>query len=236
MRGRLAAVAILLPFAGAAGAEELGNEQIVSYALDLIRVRPLWQFGRGGGVNVAMIDTGVDSRHPDLAAGIEGGWNFINDNDQYFDDFAHGTLVAGIVGARDNGIGTVGVAPEARLWALRISGEESNPNGSHGDELAKACDWVLQKKNEVGGRWVVTIEFARRYQAPFAESAIKRLVDADVAVVASAGNHGGQYEGDLFPAAYPDVIGRARSRSVAMSRSTRLLETSWMWSHQATMS
>jgi hypothetical protein len=60
-------------------------------------------------------------RHPDLVGAIAGGRNLINDNDQYFDDYFHGTLVADVIGARDNGFGTIGVAPEARLWAVRIA-------------------------------------------------------------------------------------------------------------------
>jgi subtilisin len=72
-------------------------------------------------INVAVVDTGIDIDHPDL--NVVGGKNCGADADPSFDDhYGHGTHVAGIIGAKDNGEGVVGVAPGARLWAVRASG------------------------------------------------------------------------------------------------------------------
>src|SRR6266511_5277120 len=77
--------------------------------------------GDGGGsvpIDVAVVDTGIDLTHPDL--NVVGGRNCASDRDPSFDDhYGHGTHVAGIIGAKDNGEGVVGVAPGARLWAVR---------------------------------------------------------------------------------------------------------------------
>jgi subtilisin len=73
-------------------------------------------------VDVAVIDTGVDF-HPDL--NVVGGFNCTppqHDTDAWSDGFGHGTHVAGTVGALDNDIGVVGVAPGARIWSIKVLG------------------------------------------------------------------------------------------------------------------
>ncbi len=74
----------------------------------------------GAGVRVAVIDTGIDFDHPDLAARVIGRANFVDDDDLEFKHDRHGTGVAGVIAAvANNGIGIVGVAPESRLLALK---------------------------------------------------------------------------------------------------------------------
>ena len=81
----------------------------------------------GAGVVVALLDTGVDMGHPDLAANIIGGWNFVDNNDNVTDVDGHGTMVAGIVAAlANNGIGIAGVAPNVSIMPLKVlSGNET---------------------------------------------------------------------------------------------------------------
>jgi hypothetical protein len=78
----------------------------------------LWS--RGDGVRVAVIDTGLDATHPDLQGRIELQRNFVDANGSQFSADRHGTEVAGIIGAdANNHEGIVGVAPEARILALK---------------------------------------------------------------------------------------------------------------------
>ena len=90
----------------------------------------LWQLDElhkvstGRGVRVAVIDSGVDATHPDLAGRVEVERNFVDAREHVAE--AHGTAVAGIIGARaDHDAGVVGIAPQARLLALRACWEES---------------------------------------------------------------------------------------------------------------
>src|ERR1700730_11530119 len=97
-----------------------------------------------GGTNlnmdVAVIDTGVDTQHPDL--NVAGGMGFAGPSctgSSYEDDNGHGTHVAGTVAAIDNDRGVVGVAPGARIWAVKVLAA----NGSGSDSCVIAgINWV----------------------------------------------------------------------------------------------
>jgi len=77
---------------------------------------------RGAGVRVAILDTGIDYEHEELDDNYVGGYDFVFDDTDPFDDSynSHGTHVAGIVAAEQNGIGVVGVAPEVDLFAVKV--------------------------------------------------------------------------------------------------------------------
>lgn len=78
------------------------------------------QWSRGAGVRIAIVDTGIDFEHPDLAGQIIARRNFVDADDSAFRRDRHGTAVAGVIGAvPDNHIGIVGIAPDARLIALK---------------------------------------------------------------------------------------------------------------------
>lgn len=83
---------------------------------------------RGAGVTVAVIDTGIDYRHPALGGGfgsgfkVFGGWDFYGGDDDPLDEQGHGTHVAGIIAG--NGGGILGVAPDASLLAYRVIGPQ----------------------------------------------------------------------------------------------------------------
>jgi subtilisin family serine protease len=93
---------------------------------------------RGKGVTVAIIDTGIDYMHPALGGGfgpafkVIGGWDFVNDDADPFDDAGHGTHVAGIVAGQSDTI--TGVAPEASLIAYKVLG--ANGSGSESNVIA----------------------------------------------------------------------------------------------------
>lgn len=163
--------------------------------------------GLGGGVtvdvDVAVLDTGVDFDHPDLnvvggvscasrtntAVCVEGG-----DDDHY-----HGTHVAGTIGARDNGQGIVGVAPGARIWAVKVLDDDGI--GSTAGVIA-GIDWVTANAD--------TIEIANMSlggpgfsQAQY--DAVQRAVEAGVAFAVAAGNDADQAS-SYSPAAFDNVL------------------------------
>jgi thermitase len=79
-----------------------------------------WTVTRGSGVTVAVVDTGVQADHPDLAGRLVAGYDFVNGDSDPADGYGHGTHVAGIIAAdQGNGIGIAGVAPLAQIMPLK---------------------------------------------------------------------------------------------------------------------
>jgi subtilisin len=102
--------------------------------------------GNGSGsvdVDVAVIDTGIDPSHPEL--NVVGGINCSTGN-SYNDGNGHGTHVAGTVAARDNDIGVVGVAPGARLWAVRVL---NNQGFGFTSDIICGVDWVTANASTI---------------------------------------------------------------------------------------
>lgn len=135
-------------------------------------------------VDVAVIDTGIDLDHPDL--NVVGSTNcvtfFASCGSGGDDGNGHGTHVAGTVGAIDNGIGVVGVAPGARLWSVRVL--DNNGTGSTSQILA-GMDWVTAR--------APTIEVANMSLtgsgSTSIDSAAVRMADAGIALAVAAGNN-----------------------------------------------
>ncbi|HEV8339742.1 MAG TPA: S8 family serine peptidase [bacterium] len=97
-------------------------------------------------INVAIIDTGIQTNHPDL--NVLGGHNCMSsDPNAWGDGNGHGTHVAGTVGARDNGIGVVGVAPDARLWAVRVLGNDGSGTTAN---VVCGINWVTANAGALG--------------------------------------------------------------------------------------
>ena len=100
--------------------------------------------GDATGVNVAIIDTGIDDCHPDLR--VLGGTNIVDSTKSPRDDNGHGTHVAGIVGALANGYGVVGVAPGAALWAVKVL--DASGSGALSN-IVGALDWAARNHMQV---------------------------------------------------------------------------------------
>lgn len=119
---------------------------------DLSSQRSGDQAGSLAGPPVAIVDTGIDSAHPDL--NVVGGTNCVgpvsSTNDGTYDDgYGHGTHLAGIVGAKDNAYGVVGLAPGVPLYAVRNL--DSNATGTSSGQLC-AIDWVTANAPSLGIR------------------------------------------------------------------------------------
>lgn len=108
-------------------AEGAGQEPLYAAqpAAQQWRLAELHQLATGRGVRVAVIDSGVQADHPDLAGQLAHNQNFVDDRPPPAE--GHGTAVAGIIAARaDNGAGIAGIAPQSRLLALRACWQSSS--------------------------------------------------------------------------------------------------------------
>ena len=155
-------------------------------------------------VDIAIIDTGIDLDHPDL--NVHTGVSFISGNTDGDDDNGHGTHVAGIAAAVNNGIGVVGVASGAMVWPVKVL--NSSGNGSIESVIA-GIDWVTAHANKIE---VANMSLRAIWSSSAMRTAIQNSVAAGVVHVVAAGNDGvdvyydGSFGGtDIIPAAYPEV-------------------------------
>lgn len=135
-----------------------------------------------GGVDatIAIIDTGINLNHPDL--NVVRQKSFVPGVATAEDDDGHGSNVAAIAAARKDGHGTVGVAPGARLWALKALDKDGNGSWS---QIIAAIDYVTQHADKVD---VVNMSLSDTEQSKALDRAISRSVDAGVTYVVAAGN------------------------------------------------
>ncbi|HUR87200.1 MAG TPA: S8 family serine peptidase [Solirubrobacteraceae bacterium] len=180
------AVTALVPATASAG-DELRGEQ---WNLDAINADAAHAVNTGSGALVAVIDSGVQSSHPDLAGNVIDGHDFIQGDATPNDENGHGTNVAGIIAAkRNNGIGIAGAAPDAKVLAIRVLDAANRGNTSQeaaGIDAAVAAGAQVINLSLSAGPNVVT------QLLPDDElvQAIERAARAGVVVVAAAGNDG----------------------------------------------
>jgi subtilisin family serine protease len=153
----------------------------------------------GTGVKVAVIDTGVDYLHPELAPNFAGGFDFLNNDADPMDDNGHGTHVSGIVVAAQDGVGMLGVAPSASLYALKVLG--ANGSGSWSGVIA-ALDWSV-----MNGISVANLSLGSTIDPGFTvRTAFDNAAKAGVFVVASAGNSGPGVDTVNYPGRFDSVV------------------------------
>lgn len=171
------------------------------WPLSHIQAPSAWDVERGdASVTVAVIDTGVDLDHPDLAAKLdtEHDWDFVGGDAEAEDDNGHGTHVAGIVAAvTDNTIGVAGAAPEVRILPVKVL---SSAGTGTADSLAQGINYAVAQ-----GADIINMSLGGLAGGPVMQAAVQNAVAAGVVVVAASGNNG--YSSTVFyPAAYPECI------------------------------
>ena len=155
----------------------------------------------GGGVKVAVLDTGIDYFHPELAAAYRGGDNFISldagNHDPYDDSWnSHGTHVAGVIAAAKNDTGVIGVAPSVDLYAVKVL-----DGAGFGSESAVIAGIEWAAANQID---VINFSLGLANPSPAFEEACQSAYDAGIIMVAATGNTYGKEV--LFPARFSSVI------------------------------
>ena len=186
---RFFALALLLTLVAAAPAAAADPRRGEQWNLDLIEADAAHAVSTGAGATVAIVDSGVQADHPDLAGRIGPGYDFVDHDATPQDGDGHGTHVTGIIGAASgNGVGIESVAPGATLMPVRVLGDDG---GGNIDDVARGIDWAREHGADV-------INLSLGSDVPLVgaaggdsfDAAIRRAIAAGIVVVAAAGNNG----------------------------------------------
>lgn len=157
-----------------------------------------WNITKGSqDVIAAVIDTGVDIKHPDLSNQLVSGYNVVNPGSDPMDDVGHGTHVAGVVGALvNNNLGVAGMSWYNRIMPVKVL-DQSGAGSTYA--VAQGIIWATDH-----GAKVINMSLGNYADAEFLHDAIRYAYDRDVVLIAASGNDNTERPG--YPAAYPEVF------------------------------
>ena len=170
--------------------------QVTGWGVSQLRIPETWEFTRGAGITCLVIDTGY-SDHTDLQGGANKDLSksFISGTD-IIDHNGHSSHCLGIIGARDNASGMVGVAPECTLITAKVL-DGNGIGGLHA--IVSALDYAIELKPDVISMSLGAPMYNRQIH-----ERVKTLTEMNIPVICAAGNSASAPV--LFPANYPETI------------------------------
>ncbi|MCL4370490.1 MAG: S8 family peptidase, partial [Chloroflexi bacterium] len=179
------------------------NDQLYKqfqWNLRAIGMEQAWDITTGSpNVIVAVLDTGVDSTHPDLAGKLIPGYDFLNDTPDPADDSGHGTHDAGIIGAAsNNNLGIAGIAWQSRIMPLKVLNSSGvGPDSAISRGIIYAADH---------GARVINMSFGSPNTSQTLAAAVRYAYDKGAVLVAAAGNTAKLDNAVIYPAAFDQVL------------------------------
>lgn len=182
------------------------NDPAVAYGdqdyLKTVRMAGAWDRSKGSlNTVVAVLDSGVNGKHPDLTGRTVAGYNAITNTaiaaGAASDDDGHGTMVAGIIAAEtNNGDGIAGVAWNARVMPVKVLDATGAGNDS---DIIEGLNWAVGH-----GARIINLSLGGDADSPALHTAVASAVAKGAVVVVAAGNYGDDVP--QYPAAYPEAI------------------------------
>ena len=152
--------------------------------LPKIEAHTAWDITQGTGVIIAILDSGVNSQHPDLAGQLVSGWNLWDNNDDTTDLTGHGTLVTGAVAAiSNNGAGVAAVAGQSKIMPIRIT--EPTVGGAYDSTITQGLIYAADH-----GAQVANISYRDVMGSAASRDAAQYMRNKNGLVTVSAGNNG----------------------------------------------
>lgn len=179
--------------------EDLPSAQAetVPWGVSRIDAERAWNVTRGAGIRVGVIDTGIDHKHHDLLPNFGGGVSFVP-GESFADINGHGTHVAGTIGARHNGSGVIGVAPNCKLYAVKVLNRFGQGNYSW---IINGIIWCVRNRMDV-----INMSLGGSSMSQALKNACDYAFNNNVLIVAAAGNSGPSNDTIGYPARHESVI------------------------------
>ena len=180
----------------------------VPWAQERYAPQRLTPLADGRGITVAVIDSGVDARHPQLVGRVVPGTDLLDTGDGTVDCVSHGTAVASVIAAVPvAGVGFRGLAPAARILPVRVSEQLVLDGGASGRTVPAAGLAQAIRYAVTHGATVLNLSVVLYRDDPAVRAAVADALAAGVTVVAAAGNDHAHGDPTPYPAAYDGVIG-----------------------------
>lgn len=180
-------------------ANQWAPRESIPWGVRRVNAAAAWPVTQGNGVRVAVIDTGIDVRNPDLDGRVLGGFNALTGSgreEDYQDDHGHGTHVAGTIAAtRGNAWGVVGVAPQAVLYSVKVLDKDGMGSLSG---VVDGIVWCANNKIQVAN-----LSLGGPVDSETLHEAAQFAEIMGVVLIAAAGNNGAAAG---FPASYKEVL------------------------------
>lgn len=176
------------------GCASIDTPEIIPWGVARIKAPQVWKKTLGSPVRIAILDTGI-ARHPDLK--VVKSFNTI-DNQAADDLNGHGTHVAGTIAALRNSFGVVGVAPRAKLYAVKAFGSDGTAFTS---DIIQGIDWCIRNRMKV-----INMSFGLTEFSESLKQIIRRAHRKGIIMVASSGNTGPNNKIVDYPARFPQTI------------------------------
>lgn len=172
--------------------------ETIDWGLRANSIPDIWTDSSGKGIKVAVLDTGVADKHPDLAGQILATQDFSKSNSGSYDTNGHGTHCAGVIAANKNESGIIGVAPDAKL----IIGKVLDDSGSgSSDWIAKGIRWAVSE-----GADIISMSLGASSLDKRIKEAVKFAHSKGCFIVAAAGNEGPKQGTTGYPANMKECI------------------------------
>lgn len=175
----------------------LAAAETIDWGLEMLSIPSLWRLSKGKDIKVAVLDSGIVN-HPELSEAILDTEDFTNSSNGSYDSNGHGTHVAGIIAARKNNGGVVGVAPESQLLIGKVLGDGGNGSPK---QLADGIKWAIEKEADI-----INISLTSSLEVGEVSEAIEEAVNNKIFVICAAGNSGPFLDSVEYPAKYPNTV------------------------------
>jgi subtilisin family serine protease len=176
----------------------LATAETIDWGLKLFGIPPLWKETQGESIKVGVLDTGIALEHPDLQPAILEARDFTRSPSAAYDAQGHGTHVSGIIAARRNAHGIVGVAPESKIISAKVLNDEGVGTSQ---DIVAGIQWAVEK-----GADILSMSLGSSEPDEEIHQALLLAISKGIFVITAAGNEGPDLDTVGYPAGFPEMV------------------------------